>query len=75
MSGEKKEGDGFVFVMGMLVGFVSGAAFLAYLTITRDASQFELEACNAKLERDRYCVMIAVPSEYELTLPKGESND
>ncbi len=74
MSGEKKEANTGTFLGGVVLGFTVGLLASAYLVFTSDSRQIELEACDAKLERDRYCVMIAVPSEYKLTLPKGESN-
>ena len=45
-----------------------GAARTGGFIYKVDSDRAALESCTAKLERDRYCVMIAVPSEYKLSL-------
>jgi len=50
--------------LGLVLGFALAAVFIYNV----DSDRVSLESCNSKLERDRYCVMIAVPSEYRLGL-------
>ena len=71
-----KEGENTATTFGLilliiLISFVVSGATFYNLDSDRDA----LEACNSKLERDRYCVMVAVPSEYRLTLNKEKINE
>lgn len=62
-----KEPDNFSFnswCIGLMLGIVISATFIYNI----DSDRSTLASCNSKLERDRYCVMIAVPSEYRLGL-------
>lgn len=67
-----KETDNFSFnslCIGLILGIVISATFIYNI----DSDRSTLASCNSKLERDRYCVMVAVPSEYKLGL--GEKNE
>ena len=62
-----KETDNFSF-NSLCIGLILGFAVAAFFIYNVDSDRASLESCNSKLERDRYCTMIAVPSEYELSL-------
>ena len=66
MSSKDEVGDStlLLFCLGLVVGVLLCGLGVYNL----DSDRASLDQCASKLERDRYCVMIAVPSEYKLVL-------
>jgi hypothetical protein len=59
MSDKNGEGHEFTwFMVGLLFGFI--ISLIAIYNF--DSDRADLESCESKLPRDRYCVMLAVPS-------------
>ncbi len=61
MSDVDNKGDNNL-TLGLVVGFIIGVLLVVFIIINTGTTKIEITACQAKLERDRYCVMVAVPS-------------